>query len=58
MFYFCEIENTNVGATTLHNLFDLSGSCESKLDFTKLQNEKVKALIETAVIFLDEATEL
>ena len=42
-----------VGASTLHSLFDLGANYESKLDFTK-RHEKVVALLRMAILLLDE----
>ena len=53
-----EIEGTDVGATTIHALFDLDGSFQSKLDFSKRDNLKVKALLEMQTLLLDEASML
>ena len=40
-----EIQGTDVGAQTIHALFDLDGEYKSKIDFTKLENPKVEALL-------------
>ena len=44
-----------VGASTLHSLFDLGANYESKLDFTK-RHEKVVALLRMAILLLDEVS--
>ena len=53
-----EIEGTDVGASTIHALFDIDANFSSKLDFTKLDNPKVKALLEMKVLLLDEVSML
>jgi len=50
-----EIERTAVCATTIHSLFDLDSEFQTKLDFAKLENAKVKALLQMQVLLLDEA---
>ena len=44
-----------VGASTLHSLFDLGANYESKLDFTK-RHEKVVALLRMGILLLDEVS--
>ena len=44
-----------VGASTLHSLFDLGANYESKLDFTK-RHEKVVALLHMSLLLLDEVS--
>ena len=51
-----EIERTQVAATTIHNLFDFDGDYVSKLDFAKVTQTKVAALIQLQVLLLDEAS--
>ena len=53
-----EIEGTDVSATTLHNLFDFDQDYTSKLDFAKVTNTKVAALIRLQVLLLDEVSML
>lgn len=53
-----ELEGTNVGASTIHNMFDFDGSYESKLDFSKTSTDKVRALLSLQVLFLDEVSML
>ena len=50
-----EIESTDVCAATLHSTFDLDENYQSKLDFTKLGVDKVSAILNMKVLFLDEA---
>ena len=49
-----ELEGSAVSASTLHCFFDLDGSYESRLDFSKTTNEKVDAVINLDVLMLDE----
>lgn len=51
-----EIEGTDVKATTLHSMFDLDTDFVTKLDFAKIDNKKVKALMELEVFLLDEVS--
>ena len=51
-----EIEGTDVKATTLHSMFDLDTDFVTKLDFAKMDSNKVKALIELEVFLLDEVS--
>ena len=53
-----EIEGTEVSATTIHNLFDLDEEYTSKLDFAKVSQSKVAALIQLQVLMLDEVSML
>ena len=50
-----EIESTDVCAATLHNTFDLDADYKSNLDFSKPGVDKVKAILDMKVLFLDEA---
>ena len=50
-----EIEGTEISASTLHNTFDFDAECTSKLDFTKPGLDKVSAVLNMKVLFLDEA---
>ena len=47
-----EIEGTDVCALTLHALFDLDAELQSRLDLTKLDNEKTKQLMSLDVLLL------
>jgi undecaprenyl diphosphate synthase len=47
-----EIEGTSVSATTLHAMFDLDTDFVTKLDFAKIDNKKVKALMDLFVYVL------
>lgn len=51
-----ELEGSAVSASTLHCFFDLDGSYESRLDFSKTTNEKVDAVINLDVLMLDEVS--
>ena len=51
-----EIEGTDVCASTIHALYDLDVDYQSKLDFTKIDNPKVKALLNMKVLLLDEVS--
>jgi hypothetical protein len=51
-----EIPGTDVAASTLHSLFDLDIELKSKLDFSKLDHEKVKLLVKLEVLLLDEVS--
>ena len=50
-----EIEGTNVMAQTLHAMLDLDTDLVTKLDFAKVDNKKMKDLVEMEVLLLDEA---
>ena len=52
------MEGTDVGASSLHNMFDFDGAYESKLDFSRPATDKVAALISLQVLFLDEVSML
>ena len=45
-------------ATTIHNLFDFDSDYVSKLDFAKVTQTKVAALIQLQVLLLDEVSML
>ncbi len=51
-----EITGTSVRATQMHALFDLDTDLRSKLDFSKLDHEKVKLLMKLEVLLLDEVS--
>jgi len=51
-----EIEGTDVKATTMHAMFDLDTDFVTKLDFAKMDNKKVKDLMELEVFLLDEVS--
>jgi hypothetical protein len=51
-----EIPGSDVAASTLHSLFDLDIELKSKLDFSKLDHEKVKLLVKLEVLLLDEVS--
>ena len=51
-----EIEGTGVSATTLHAMFDFDTELQTKLDFSKSANKKIKGLLELEVLFLDECS--
>ena len=53
-----EIDGTDVGASTIHALFDLDGAFQSRLDFARFDNPKVKALLDMQVLLLDECSML
>ena len=53
-----EIEGTQVSATTVHNLFDFNNERVSQLDFSKVTQAKVAALIQVRVLLLDEVSML
>jgi len=40
----------------MHSLFDLDTDLQSKLDFSKLDHEKVKILMKLQVLLLDEVS--
>ena len=50
-----EIEGTDVTAITIHNMFEMGADYKSKLDFTKLSNSKVAALVMMQALLIDEA---
>jgi hypothetical protein len=49
-----EVEGTDVAATTLHALLDLDGELHSRLDFSKLDDNKVAYLMVLELLLLDE----
>ena len=49
-----EVEGTDVNATTIHALLELDGELHSRLDFSKLDDEKVAFLMVLKVLLLDE----
>ena len=51
-----EIPGTDVNAITIHNLLDLDGDLQTKLDFAKLGHPKVAALMSLEVLFIDEVS--
>ena len=51
-----EIPGTDVSAITIHNLLDLDGDLQTKLDFAKLGHPKVAALMSLEVLFIDEVS--
>ena len=53
------MEGTDVGASTLHNMFDFDATYESKLDFSRPATDKVAALLSLQVLFfIDEVSML
>ncbi len=48
------LDGTDVGASTVHSLFDLDGDLTSKLDFSKVDDPKVAALLAMRVLLIDE----
>ena len=53
-----EVEGTNIGASTIHALFEFDGDFKTKLDFTKLDNKKVLEILEMKILLLDEVSML
>ena len=51
-----EIEGTDVGATTMHAMFDLDTEFKTKLDLAKLEHVKVAVLMALEVLLLDEVS--
>ena len=49
-----EVENTDVAATTIHALLELDGELHSRLDFSRLDDDKVALLMSLQVLLLDE----
>ena len=49
---------TDVGASTIHALFDLDGAFQSRLDFARFDNPKVKSLLDMQMLLLDECSML
>jgi hypothetical protein len=45
-----------VAASTLHSLFELDVELKTKLDLSKIDHEKVKALVKMEVLLLDEVS--
>ena len=52
---YVSLPRVEVGASTLHSLFDLGANYESKLDFTK-RLKKIVALRRMAILLLDEVS--
>ena len=50
-----EIEGTDISASTLHNTFDIDAEGKPNLDFSKPALDKVAAVLNMKVLFLDEA---
>ena len=44
----------DVGASTIHSLFDLDGEFTTKLDFSKVDDPKVAVLLSMQVLLIDE----
>ncbi len=53
-----DVEGTEIGATTIHGLFEFDADYQTKLDFAKLENKKVINLIEMQVLMFDEVSML
>lgn len=53
-----EEPGTSVCASTIHNTFGLDGEYESKLDFSKLSDQKVSELIAMELLLIDEVSML
>ena len=51
-----EIEGTDVGANTIHTIFDLDTEWKTKLDFAQVNNIKVATLMAMEVLLLDEVS--
>ena len=51
-----EVENTDIGATTIHALFEFDADYQTKLDFTKTDHKKVAQLVEMSILLLDEVS--
>lgn len=51
-----EIEGTDVSATTLHSFLELDGELQTKLDLAKVDQEKVRCLMELHVLLIDEVS--
>jgi len=49
-----DLDGTDVGAQTIHSLFDLDGEMTTKLDFAKVDDPKVAALLSMSVLLIDE----
>ena len=47
-----EIPKTDVSATTLHALFEFDGEYKTRLDFSKLTNQKVQQLLQMQLLLL------
>ena len=47
---------TDVAASTLHSLFELDVDLKTKLDLSKVDHEKVKALVKMECLLLDEVS--
>ena len=50
-----EIDGTDISASTLHNAFDIDAEGKPNLDFSKPALDKVAAVLNMKVLFLDEA---
>ncbi len=51
-----EVKRTEVCATTIHNMLEMDGEYKSALDYSKLNNSKVSALMQMDVLLLDEVS--
>ncbi len=51
-----DLPGTSVSATTIHNLFEMDGEWHSGLDYAKMENRKVAALMAMDVLLLDEVS--
>ena len=50
-----EIDGTDICAATLHSVFDMDSHYKSNLDFAKPGVDKVAAILNMKVLFIDEA---
>ena len=53
-----EIEGTGVTASTVHNVYDLDGDLQTKIDFNKRDNKKVAILLHMFALLCDEVSML
>jgi hypothetical protein len=49
-----DLSGTDVGANTIHSLFGLDGELTTKMDFAKVDDPKVAALLAMQVLLIDE----
>ena len=51
-----EIAGTGVSASTIHNVYELDGELQTKLDFNKRDNKHVADLLATFALLIDEVS--
>ena len=49
-------QGTDIRATTIHHLFDFDGEFTTRLDFTKIDQDKVRQILELQLLMWDEVS--